>query len=346
MTEKAVSNEDILLEVRDLHTFFYLPEGIVRAVDGASFSIRRGKTLGIVGESGCGKSVTARSIMNMVRLPGKNMGGEIIYHRHLPDGATQLLNLLQIPSMGKEMRSIRGGEFAMIFQEPRASFSPVHTIGKQITEAIRLHKPVSQLEARQIAIDMLDKVKIPRPGQIIDAYPHQLSGGMCQRAMIALALACQPALLIADEPTTALDVTTEAQILVLMRELQSTMNTSTMYITHNLAVVAEIAQDVMVMYMGKEVEFAPVDAIFHSPKHPYTMALLNSIPRIDTEQDELAQLPGTVPDPYALPTGCPFHPRCGFRMPICSQPVELPNVNVGPGHYVRCHLYSEEATQA
>ena len=253
--------------------------------------------MGVVGESGCGKSVTARSIMNMVRRPGRTVGGEVLYHRREADGdgeeSEEIIDLLKLPSMGSTMRSIRGGEFAMIFQEPRASLSPVHSIGTQIIEAIRLHRPIGQQEARGHAIDMLRSVKIPRPEQIIDAYPHQLSGGMCQRAMIALALACRPALLIADEPTTALDVTTEAQILDLMRELQASFSTAIMYITHNLAVVAEIARDVMVMYMGKDVEYAPVDAIFYNPKHPYTVALLSSIPRIDAERDMLTTLPGT-----------------------------------------------------
>lgn len=336
-------DNNVLIEVNDLKTYFFLTEGVVRAVDGVGFSIQRGQTLGVVGESGCGKSVTARSIMNMVRRPGRTVGGEVLYHRRTANSTGQItediIDLLKLPSMGDEMRSIRGGEFAMIFQEPRASLSPVHSIGTQITEAILLHRQVSKAEARQHGIEMLRSVKIPRPEQIIDAYPHQLSGGMCQRAMIALALACRPALLIADEPTTALDVTTEAQILDLMRELQATFNTAIMYITHNLAVVAEIARNVMVMYMGKDVEYAPVDAIFYQPRHPYTMALLSSIPRIDSAVDMLAVLPGTVPDPYALPKGCPFHPRCAARLPICSQDVEVPYVTVGEGHRVRCHLY-------
>ncbi len=340
-----MSNNNVLIEVNGLKTYFYLTEGLVRAVDGVSFSIQRGQTLGVVGESGCGKSVTARSLMNMVRRPGRTVGGQVFYHR-LDAGANAqtatetVIDLLTLASMGDEMRAIRGGEFAMIFQEPRASLSPVHTIGTQIIEAIRLHRPMTKEQAREHGIAMLHSVKIPRPEQIIDAYPHQLSGGMCQRAMIALALACQPALLIADEPTTALDVTTEAQILELMREMQATFSTSIMYITHNLAVVAEIARDVMVMYMGKDVEFAPVDAMFHDPKHPYTVALLASIPRIDAERDMLATMAGSVPDPYSLPKGCPFHPRCPSRMPVCSQDVELPYVTVGEGHRVRCHLYA------
>jgi peptide/nickel transport system ATP-binding protein len=339
-----MTTDDLLLEVEDLQTYFFLTEGIVRAVDGVGFRIQRGQTLGMVGESGCGKSVTARSIMNMVRRPGRTVGGRVLYNRHPAHGSGretgQAVDLLTLPSMGEEMRSIRGGEFAMIFQEPRASFSPVHTIGSQIVEAIRLHEQISKAEARAYAIQMLASVKIPRPEQIVDAYPHQLSGGMCQRAMIALALACRPALLIADEPTTALDVTTEAQILDLMRELQANFDTAILYITHNLAVVAEIAEVVMVMYMGKDVEYAPVDSIFYEPKHPYTVALLSSIPRIDVERDALTVLPGTVPDPYALPRGCPFHPRCAARLPICSEDVEVPYITVGAGHRVRCHLYT------
>lgn len=338
-----MTSKNVLLEVNDLQTYFFLTEGVVRAVDGVGFSIERGQTLGVVGESGCGKSITARSIMNMVRRPGRTVGGQVLYYRHPANGGGQAsgqpVDILTLPSMGEEMRSIRGGEFAMIFQEPRASFSPVHTIGSQIVEAIRLHEPISKEEARQYAIQMLADVKIPRPEQIVDAYPHQLSGGMCQRAMIALALACRPALLIADEPTTALDVTTEAQILDLMRELQANFDTAILYITHNMAVVAEIAEAVMVMYMGKDVEYAPVDAIFYEPKHPYTVALLSSIPRIDEESETLAVLPGAVPDPYALPRGCPFHPRCAARLPICSEDVPVPYVTVGEGHRVRCHLY-------
>ncbi|MBX2998484.1 MAG: ABC transporter ATP-binding protein [Caldilineaceae bacterium] len=334
-----MTTDDMLLEVDDLKTYFFLTEGIVRAVDGLGFRIQRGQTLGVVGESGCGKSVTARSIMNMVRRPGRNVGGRVLYNRHSARGS-EPVDLLALPPMGEEMRAIRGGEFSMIFQEPRASFSPVHTIGSQIIEAILLHEQASKAEARAYAIQMLASVKIPRPEQIVDAYPHQLSGGMCQRAMIALALACRPALLIADEPTTALDVTTEAQILDLMRELQANFDTAILYITHNLAVVAEIAEAVMVMYMGKDVEYAPVDAIFYNPKHPYTVALLSSIPRIDVERDDLTVLPGAVPDPYALPRGCPFHPRCTARLPICSEDVEVPYITVGAGHRVRCHLYA------
>ncbi|NLS77722.1 MAG: ABC transporter ATP-binding protein [Chloroflexi bacterium] len=334
----------MLVQVKNLKTHFFLTEGIVRAVDGVNFYIDRGRTLGVVGESGCGKSVTARSIMNMIRPPGRNVAGQVIYHRQKKEAqgstVTEEIDLLTLEPMSAEMRSIRGGEFSMIFQEPRASLSPLHTIGTQIMEGLKLHMDIDDEEARQRAIEQLQRVNIPKAEERIDAYAHQLSGGMCQRAMIALALACQPALLIADEPTTSLDVTTEAQILNLMRELQDTFHTSIMYITHNMAVIAEIAQRVLVMYMGKDVELAPVDALFYDPRHPYTRALLRSIPRIDDEREMLAVMRGNVPDPYALPTGCPFHPRCESRLRVCSQPVEVPYVEVSPGHFVRCHLYA------
>lgn len=340
--EKA-NTAAVLVEVRELCTYFQLTEGTVRAVDGASFTIHTARILGVVGESGCGKSVMARSIMNMIRKPGRIVAGQILYHRR-KDGplaqAEQVLDLVQLPPMGEEMRAIRGGEFAMIFQEPKASFSPVHTIGSQIIEAIMLHQKLSRTEAGEEAVEMLRRVNIPNPEERIHAYPHQLSGGMCQRAMIALALSCRPDLLIADEPTTALDVTTEAQILDLMRELQETYHTAVMYITHNLAVLAEIADKVVVMYMGRDVEHASTEEIFHNPLHPYTRALLRSIPRIDQNVEELAVIRGRVPDPYAIPQGCPFHPRCGSRKTECTTGVEVPSVAVSPGHWVRCHLYS------
>ncbi|NPV06401.1 MAG: ABC transporter ATP-binding protein [Anaerolineae bacterium] len=333
----------ILVEVKELRTYFDLTEGTVRAVDGVSFQVSRARTLGVVGESGCGKSVTARSIMNMIRRPGRIVGGQILYHRRRNGSRSsmeQVIDLVQLPPMGEEMRAIRGGEFAMIFQEPKASFSPVHTVGSQIVEAIVLHQSISREEARERAVEMLRRVSIPNPEERIDAYPHQLSGGMCQRAMIALALSCRPDLLIADEPTTALDVTTEAQILDLIQELQETYHTAVMYITHNLAVLAEIAHEVVVMYMGRDVEQASTQEIFENPLHPYTRALLRSIPRVDQDVEELAVIRGRVPDPYAIPRGCPFHPRCGSRKPVCSADVEVPHVDAAPGHRVRCHLYS------
>jgi peptide/nickel transport system ATP-binding protein len=342
MSDLITAADSKLLEVMDLRTHFFLTEGVVKAVDGVNFAIHKGRALGVVGESGCGKSVTARSIMNMIKLPGKTIGGRVIYHRDRREDAgsvTEEIDILKLRPMGPEMRRIRGGEFTMIFQEPRASLSPVHTVGTQIMEGMMLHLDINAAEAREQAIALLERVNIPKPEERIDAYAHQLSGGMCQRAMIALSLACKPRLLIADEPTTALDVTTEAQILNLMRELQQLYDTSIMYITHNLAVVAEIAQEVMVMYMGKDVELAPVDDLFFDPRHPYTRALLQSIPRIDEEQEMLAVMRGTVPDPYALPKGCPFHPRCESRMPVCSEDRPVPITEVSPGHSVRCYLY-------
>ena len=343
METSASNRNNVLVDVNDLRTHFFLTEGIVRAVDGVNFSIGKGRTLGVVGESGCGKSVTARSIMSMIRPPGRTVGGQVIYHRETKSNGSSVVadvDLLQLEPMGAEMRSMRGGELTMIFQEPRASLSPVHTIGSQIMEGIMLHLDVDEEEARRQAIELLGRVKLPMPEERIDAYAHQLSGGMCQRAMIAMAIASQPALLIADEPTTALDVTTEAQILDLMRELQDSYDTSIMYITHNLAVVAEIAQDVLVMYMGKDVEVAPVDGLFYDAKHPYTRALLESIPRIAEETETLAVMRGTVPDPYALPKGCPFHPRCASAMPVCSEDVPVPYIDVAPDHRVRCYLYA------
>lgn len=326
---------DYLVEVRNLQTHFVGVEGTARAVDGASFSIKRGQVLGVVGESGCGKSVTARSILNMVRPPGRVVDGEIIYHRQ----AGESLNLIDLPPMSDEMRAIRGGEIAMIFQEPRASLSPVHTVGDQVSENILLHQQVSREEANQRALNMLREVGLPKPEQIMKSYPHQLSGGMCQRVMIAMALSCRPRLLIADEPTTALDVTTEAQILDLMQSLRAESGMSIMIITHNLGVVAEMADEVAVMYLGRVVEQGSVEEIFYSPKHPYTRALLESLPRIEQDKEWLATIPGIVPDPYRIHSGCPFFARCRERMPgVCDQIVPVP-VDVGGGHEVRCLLY-------
>ena len=343
---------DIMLQVKDLKTYFFLDEGTVRAVDGASFELTRGQTLGIVGESGCGKSVTSQSILRIVPRPGRIVSGEIIYYRRGedgkgPEGATEAVRLDQLDERGPEIRSIRGNDIAMIFQEPMTSLSPVHTIGDQIMEAIILHQEVDKKEARKRAIDMLDRVGMPKPEQRVDDYPHQLSGGMRQRAMIAMALSCHPSLLIADEPTTALDVTTEAQILDLMRNLQDDMGMAIMYITHNLGVIAEMCDDVVVMYLGKQVEQASVDAIFYDPKHPYTQALLRSIPRIGRKSRErLESIKGVVPDPYAIPKGCPFHPRCSKFMPgVCNADTEVPYVEVAPHHWVRCHLYGESGAK-
>ncbi|MCD6541202.1 ABC transporter ATP-binding protein, partial [Candidatus Bipolaricaulota bacterium] len=265
-----------LVEVKDLRTYFFTEEGVVKAVDGVSFAIEPEQTLGVVGESGCGKSVTALSIMGLVPMPpGKIVGGQVIFHR---DG--QPIELTKLNPKGREYRSIRGKEIAMIFQEPMTSLNPVFTIGYQIMEAIMLHQKVSKKEARQKAIEMLRQVGIPEPEQRVDEYPHQLSGGMRQRAMIAMALSCNPSLLIADEPTTALDVTIQAQVLDLMRDLQKSFHAAIMLITHDLGVVAEMCEEVVVMYLGKVVEHAKVRPIFHEPKHPYTQGLLKSIPSL------------------------------------------------------------------
>jgi oligopeptide/dipeptide ABC transporter ATP-binding protein len=341
-----MDSRPLLLEVEDLKTHMFLDEGTVRAVDGTSFMIRRGETLGVVGESGCGKSITARSIMRIVRKPGKIVGGKILWHR-VPasdDGRfePQVIDLTALGEQSDEIRHIRGAEIAMVFQEPMSSLSPVHTIGNQIMEVILLHQHVSHDEARQKAVLMLNQVGMPQPNRTIDRYPHQLSGGMRQRAMIAMALSCHPDLLIADEPTTALDVTTEAQILSLMRQLQSELGMAIMFITHNLGVVAQMTENVIVMYMGRVVERASVDSLFHDPKHPYTIALLQSIPRLGTRgQGRLASIKGSVPDPYSKVSGCPFHPRCASAMPgVCDTIVPEETIIAGDStHTVRCHLY-------
>ncbi len=342
-------SNNLLLEMKDLRTYFFLDEGIVKAVDGANLEIGTRKTLGVVGESGCGKSVAARSIMRIVAKGGKIVNGEIIFHQRLRDLDTDnrsgnmmdVIDLAALNPYGDKMRSIRGAEISMVFQEPMTSLSPVHTIGNQIGEVISLHQKLDPKHAREKAIDMLDRVGMPQPQCTIDRYPHELSGGMRQRAMIAMALSCHPSLLIADEPTTALDVTTEAQILTLMRQLQEELGMSIMFITHNLGVIAQMADRVAVMYLGKVVEDANVDDLFYQPLHPYTQALLKSIPRLGTKKSRdqrLASIRGSVPDPYNLPQGCPFHPRCVKRIAICDKE-EPPVVKVASDHQVRCVLY-------
>lgn len=345
-----MDNTNILIDVRNLKTYFHLDEGIVKAVDGADFTIQRGKTLGIVGESGCGKSVTARSIMRILAKTARIVDGEIIFNRlsridRDQGDAGQLvetLDLSKLDPMSEKMRSIRGAEISMVFQEPMTSLSPVHSIGNQIGEVIALHQRVDNKRAREIAIDILAKVGMPLPQRTVDRYPFELSGGMRQRAMIAMALSCHPSLLIADEPTTALDVTTEAQILTLMRRLQNELGMAIMFITHNLGVIAQMADNVAVMYLGKVVEDATIDMLFYNPLHPYTQALLQSIPRLGKKMPKefrLASIKGNVPDPYNLPKGCPFHPRCAKRIPgVCDVDVP-PVVEVEPGHKVRCVLY-------
>jgi oligopeptide/dipeptide ABC transporter ATP-binding protein len=339
---------DLLLEIRDLKTYFYLIEGTVRAVDGVDFDVRRSRTLGVVGESGCGKSVTARSILRIVPSPGRIIEGKILFHRYRQDSPnTETVDLTALHARGKEARSIRGAEIAMVFQEPMTSFSPVHTIGSQIMESLILHQDLSKLQARERAIEMLERVRMPQPSRAVDQYPHELSGGMRQRAMIAMALCCNPSLLIADEPTTALDVTTEAQILELMQELQQDFGMAIMYITHNLGVIAEVADEVIVMYMGKVVENTDVVSLFHNPMHPYTRALLKSIPRVGRKSRvRLESIRGVIPDPYSIPVGCSFHTRCpSFIAGLCDR-VEPDNIQVEPTHYVRCHLYNSAGGKA
>jgi oligopeptide/dipeptide ABC transporter ATP-binding protein len=330
-----------LLSVRNLKTYFAQDEGLVKAVDGVSFDLWPGVTLGVVGESGCGKSVTARSILRIVDRPGRIVDGEIRFRRTAADGGDgEVVDLAKLAPNGTEMRSIRGAEIALIFQEPMSSFSPVHTVGNQIVEAIRLHQPVGRREARALTIEILRRVGVSSPEQRVDQLAHQLSGGLRQRAMIAMALSCQPTLLIADEPTTALDVTTQTQILELMRQLQQEDGMAIMLITHDLGVVAAMATDVVVMYLGRVVEQGPVDAIFHAPRHPYTRALLRSIPRIRSRSRErLTPIAGSVPHPYDRPTGCPFHPRCPDFMAGTCDRREPTLRTIHERHAVRCFLY-------
>ena len=327
-----MQNELSVLEIKDLKTYFFFDEGIVRAVDGVSLTLQRGKTVGIVGESGCGKSVTAQSILQIVGAGGKIVGGEILFYR---DG--EVVDLTQYKSTSQALREIRGRDIAMIFQEPMTAFSPVYTVGKQLGEAILFHEKVSEKAARGRVIELLNKVGIPHPEQRVDSYPFELSGGMRQRAMIAMALVCKPTVLIADEPTTALDVTVQAQILDLLRSIQEEMGMAIMIITHNMGVIAEMADTVNVMYLGKVIESAPVWELFDNPQHPYTAALLKSIPMIEENvKERLLSIKGVVPDPYNLPSGCRFHPRCDAYLPgLCDQSEPVP-VQVGPDHFASC----------
>jgi peptide/nickel transport system ATP-binding protein len=332
-----------LLEIRNLKTWFDLDEGTVKALDGASFDVQRGKTLCIVGESGCGKSMTARSILQIVQPPGKVVEGEMLFRRRNEQtGQVTTVDLAKLEPKGKPIRAIRGKEIAMIFQEPMTSLSPIHTVGNQISENVRLHSDRTKDEARLHTIDMLKKVGIPRAESRFDAYPFELSGGLRQRAMIAMALSNSPSLLIADEPTTALDVTTQAQILELMQGLQDELGMAMIFITHDLGVVAEIADEVAVMYLGQVVERGSVDQIFHEPKHPYTRALLRSIPRLgQANRGPLDSIRGMVPDPYHRPRGCPFHTRCDFMMPGICDRILPPTTSLGDRRDVRCLLYED-----
>jgi peptide/nickel transport system ATP-binding protein len=327
-----------LLEVNNLQTHFPTRSGLVRAVDGVSFFIDRGELLGLVGESGCGKSITALSVMRLIALPGRIVNGEILF-----DGK----DLLRLSDA--EMRQMRGDDIAMIFQDPMTSLNPVFTVGEQIAEALRLHRNMSRKEARQASIEAMREVAIPDPARRIDDYPHQLSGGMRQRVMIAMALACNPKLLIADEPTTALDVTIQAQILELLNDLRKQRELAVLLITHDLGVVAEVADRVAVMYTGRIVEESPVEELFARPKHPYTEGLLRSVPKLTSEhvvkKERLETIEGIVPRPTDLPPGCHFAPRCPHRMPRCTEE-EIPLYQLDGGVQVRCVLYDLAAAVA
>ena len=329
-----------LLSVRGLKTYFKLDEGTVKAVDGVSFDLFAGRTLGIVGESGCGKSISARSILRIVDRPGKIEGGEILLQQ---EGDNEnAIDLLQLPHEGPELRAIRGKEIALVFQEPMASFSHYYTIGNQIMEAILLHSATSDDAARARAIELLGMVGVPNPERRVDEYPFQLSGGLRQRVMMAMALACDPRILIADEPTTALDVTIQDQILKLLTDLREEMGLSVILVTHDMGVVAEMADDVVVMYLGRAVEKGPVDEIFHDPKHPYTQALLRSIPSIMAKpRTKLATIEGSIPHPFARPSGCPFHPRCPDAIKGLCDVKEPPTHALRPDRAVSCFLYGD-----
>lgn len=334
-TEK--SHEKPLLEISGLKTVFPTDDGIVNAVNDVSFDIARGQTVGVVGESGCGKSITGLSLLQLVPSPGRIEAGELLFHRN---GDDTPLDIAQVSPRSELMRQIRGNEIAIIFQEPMTSLNPVYTVGNQIAESVILHEGVDKKTARERAIEMLARVGIPAPAQRVDEYPHQLSGGMRQRVMIAIALCCSPALLIADEPTTALDVTIQAQVLALMQELQDEMGMAIMLITHDLGVIAELADEVVVMYAGRVVEKGSVDDIFYNPLHPYTRGLLKSIPVLgETGQETLSSIAGTVPHPLALPVGCSFAPRCAERMSACEQ---MPELNIiDNAHAARCWLHEK-----
>lgn len=331
---KIVTNDttnDTIIEVKNLRTSFFTEDGEIKAVDGVDFSIKKGKTLGIVGESGCGKSMTSLSIMRLVPEPhGEIVDGEIFFK------GENLLNKTE-----KQMRRIRGNHMSMIFQEPMTSLNPVLKVGEQIAEAVRIHEKKGKASAWKKAIEMLEVVGIPSPQERAKQYPFELSGGMRQRVMIAMALACHPELLIADEPTTALDVTIQAQILELMKELQDEFETSIILITHDLGVVAEMCDEVAVMYAGKVVEYADVYSLFKNPRHPYTQGLLQSIPRHDTDQEELQVIRGSVPSPDEMPTGCSFAPRCPHAKALCS--FDLPTLDEQvDGNEVRCWIYTDQ----
>ncbi len=325
-----MANENSLLHVKNLKTYFHTENGVIPSVDGVTFELNKGETIAVVGESGSGKSVTSLSIMGLVGSPGRIEGGEINFEGKDLTKASK-----------REMRNLRGNEISMIFQEPLTSLNPVFTVGNQISEAIISHQKVNKKVAKEKSVEMLKKVGIPRADKVFDSYPHSLSGGMRQRVMIAMALSCNPKLLIADEPTTALDVTIQAQILELMRGLTREYGTSIMLITHDLGVVAEMVDKVIVMYGGQVVEHTDVFTLFREPKHPYTKGLLDSTPKIHEHKEELQSIEGAVPSPQDFPLGCRFHPRCPYAMDRCIEnPPQLKEVSVG--HKVRCWLHEEK----
>lgn len=340
MSQPAPTSADTVLEIKNLKTYFFLENTVIRSLDGVDLTLPRKSTLGLVGESGCGKSVTAMSVMRLIPSPpGKIVEGEINLHRRRGGG---VVDIAKLDPLGPEMREIRGGEIAIVFQEPMMSLNPIYTIGNQIAEVVRVHQAVSHKEALDRALEMLTKVQISAPRQRLSEYPHQLSGGMRQRVMIALALSCNPSVLIADEPTTALDVTVQAQILDLMNELQDDFDTSIIIITHNLGVVSQMAAEVAVMYLGKIVEITEKRELFHNPLHPYTVGLLNSVPVLGRKgQKELVPIKGMVPLPTDIIPGCAFAPRCPHVMSICHE--KTPALReVTPGHKAACWLYEGE----
>lgn len=340
-----------LLSIHDLKTYFFLDEGTARAVDGVSFDVFPGQVVGIVGESGCGKTVTVKSVLRIVEEPGRIVQGDIVFRSERRGsggrvGNGEFVNLTSLRPQGKRLRSIRGAEIALVPQEPMSAFSPVHTIGNQLIEAVMLHNDVEKRQALDIALERLGEVGVPNPKQRVNAYSWELSGGLRQRAMIAMALLCNPRLLIADEPTTAIDVTTQAQILRLLRSLQEQHNMAIIFITHDLGVIAQIAEYVIVMYLGRIMETGPVDDIFHNPKHPYTTALLRSIPSVHTYSDTfLPTIEGSIPHPFNRPRGCPFHPRCPeFMSGVCDR--RTPTLQpVNERQSASCFLYHRSAEE-
>lgn len=335
---------DSLLELRNLEVRFALREGTVRAVDGVSLTIPPRETVGIVGESGCGKSITARAILRILPPGGSITRGEILLSPRNGKAGEKVVDIARLDPHGREMRRIRGGEIALIFQEPMTSLSPVHSIGDQIGETVRIHQGLSKRDTRHRAIEMLKLVGVPMAEKRVSAYPHELSGGLRQRCMIAMALASNPRLLIADEPTTALDVTIQAQILNLIEQLQAELGMAVLIITHDLGVIAETADEVAVMYLGKIVEQGPVAAVLQDPKHPYTKGLLASVPRLGKgNRERLAAIPGSVPAPFTIISGCPFHPRCPERiLGVCEKGEGPRLLEEAPSHSVACHLYPSQ----